>query len=67
MNLVDQIRKDYFEAICDTDRKRAFEVVNKGLEQGASPEDIVFRIVVPSLEEMVRKLYEDGTATLSLW
>lgn len=46
----------YEAAVLDTDRARANQVINDALGSGATPEDIVFQVVIPSLESMGRAL-----------
>lgn len=48
--MLDLIRRDYDEAIFDTDRDQALGAVQTALGLGVEAEDIVFRIVVPSIE-----------------
>lgn len=55
----------YNEAIFDTDRDQALAVVNEAIEQGVAPEDVVFRIVIPSIEEMMGSLAGGFDANLA--
>ncbi|MCC6698245.1 MAG: cobalamin-dependent protein [Candidatus Hydrogenedentes bacterium] len=63
--MLDRVLNAYTEAIYDTDRDRAFQVVHDALAEGVSPEDIVFEIVSPSLEMMVKAISESDTANLA--
>lgn len=65
MGMLDRVLNAYSEAIYDTDRDRALQVVHDALAEGVSPEDIVFKIVSPSLEMMVRAISESDTANLA--
>jgi methylmalonyl-CoA mutase cobalamin-binding domain/chain len=55
----------YNEAIFDTDRDRALEVVNNALTRGVSPEDVVFKIVIPAIEEMMETISHSVDANLA--
>jgi methanogenic corrinoid protein MtbC1 len=46
----------YHEAILDTDRDKALEVVHAAVANGVSPEDVVFGIVVPAIEWMMASI-----------
>lgn len=60
--MLDEVIKAYNEAVYDTDRTRAFEIVESALEQGVTPEDIVFKVVIPALDLMVQAI-SDGFDT----
>lgn len=55
----------YNEAIFDTDRDRALEVVHDAEARGVSPEDIVFHIVLPAMDLMVKSISENFDANLA--
>lgn len=57
--------KAYNEAVFETDRDAACEVVERALAAGASPEDIVFKVVVPATEEMMALITKDPDANLA--
>jgi len=63
--MLESIIKAYNEAIFDTDRERALQVIHAALEQGVSPEDVVFKIVVPAIEQMVTSISENFDANLA--
>lgn len=48
----------YKETLIDTDRDKALNVVRDAVRKGVSPEDVVFKVVVPSMEWMARFLYD---------
>lgn len=60
-----QVIKAYNEAIFDTDRERALAVINDAVAGGISPENIVFQVVIPAIEEMIRAISESGDASLA--
>lgn len=55
----------YNEAILDTDRAEALNVVHSALADGLSPEDIVFKIVVPAIELMMKSISEKQGVSLA--
>lgn len=61
--MLDRILRDYDDAIYDTDRDQALGAVQTALDLGVAAEDIVFRIVVPSIE---RYLAEAAARQVSL-
>jgi methanogenic corrinoid protein MtbC1 len=63
--MLERIIKAYNEAIFDTDRERALEVIHAAVKQGVSPEDVVFKIVIPAIEQMVKSISEDFDANLA--
>lgn len=63
--MLDEIIKSYNAAVYDTDRVRAMQVVEDALKQGVSPEDIVFKVVIPGLDLMVKALSEGFDTNLA--
>lgn len=55
----------YNEAVFETDKEGAFEVVNAALAEGMTPEDIVFKVVIPAVEEMMSNITKDPDANLA--
>ena len=63
--MLEQIINAYNEAIPGIDREQALKVIHDAVALGVSPEDVVFRIVVPSIEQMVKAISEDLDADLA--
>jgi trimethylamine corrinoid protein len=63
--MIENIIKAYNEAVYETDKEAAFEVVNDALEQGMSAEEIVFKVVIPAVEEMMSLIVKDPDANLA--
>jgi uroporphyrinogen decarboxylase len=63
--MLDDIIKNYNEAVLDTDRVRALQVVADAVAQGVSPEDIVFKVVIPGMDMMVKALSEGFDTNLA--
>lgn len=57
--------KAYNEAVYETDRAAALAVVNAVLAQGATAEDVVFRMVVPAVNAMMARIAQDPDANLA--
>ncbi|MDD5669670.1 MAG: cobalamin-dependent protein, partial [Candidatus Omnitrophica bacterium] len=62
--MFDRIIQDYNEAVLDTSREKALAVIHEALNQGVSPEDIEFKIVIPSIDMIIR-LADKGDANLA--
>ena len=60
-----QVIKAYNEAIFDTDRRRALEVIHDAVNKGVSPEDVVFKVVIPAIELMIKSISESFDASLA--
>ncbi|CAA7620754.1 conserved hypothetical protein [Candidatus Terasakiella magnetica] len=63
--MLDAIIKAYNEAVFETDKDAAFEVVAQALAAGMTPEDIVFNVVIPAVEEMMSHITKDPDANLA--
>jgi len=60
-----EIIEAYNEAVFDTDRDRALAVIHAALEQGVTPEQIVFEVIIPAMESMMKAISEDFDANLA--
>lgn len=56
--MLDEVITAYREAILDTDRDAALRAVDDALRQGVSAEDIVFRVVTPTIDAVLRSVSE---------
>jgi len=65
MNVLEEIIESYNKAVFDTDRATAIQVVADGLDKGVSPEDIVFKVVIPGLDLMVKAISEGYDTNLA--
>lgn len=63
--MLEKIIAAYSEAVFDTDRDKAFEVIHEAIAQGITPEDIVFKVVIPSMEQMIKSISENFDANLA--
>jgi methylmalonyl-CoA mutase cobalamin-binding domain/chain len=63
--MLERLIAAYNEAVFDTDRDRALEVVQEAVTQGVSPEDIVFKAVIPAIEQMMKAISESMDANLA--
>jgi trimethylamine corrinoid protein len=55
----------YNEAVFETDREAAFRVVENALAGGLTPEDVVFKVVIPAVEEMMSLITKNPDANLA--
>lgn len=63
--MLEQIIAAYNEAVFDTDRDKALEIIHSAVAQGVTPEDIVFQVVIPAMELMIKSISEDFNANLA--
>lgn len=63
--MLSDVIRDYNEAVFDTDSERAMAVVDQALALGISAEDIVFKVVIPAIEEMMTVINRDPDANLA--
>lgn len=63
--MLEEIIKAYNEAVFETDKEAAFEVVHAALADGVTPEEIVFEVVIPAVEEMMSIITRDPDANLA--
>ncbi len=63
-NLDDVIRA-YNESIYDSDRDRALKVVEEAVASGVSPEEIVFHVVIPGMDLMIKAASEGAEPNLA--
>ena len=55
----------YNEAIFDTDKKTVFQIIDDALAQGFSPEEIVFELIVPAVDNMMKSVGEKMEVNLA--
>ncbi len=53
---MEEFIRQYNEAVLDTDRNQALQVIREALAAGVTPEQVVFGIVVPAIESMIPNL-----------
>lgn len=63
--MLTEIIRAYNEAVIETDKEAAFEVVNAALAQGMTAEQVVFQVVIPAVEEMMSLITRDPDANLA--
>ena len=59
------LAKAYNEALFDTDRERAVEIVRKAIAEGISPEDVLFNIIVPGIDFLGELASREGNINLA--
>jgi methanogenic corrinoid protein MtbC1 len=65
VSMIDRINEAYREALLDTDRDRALSVIHEAVAHGLSPEDAVFKVVIPSIDWMIRLVTEKQDVCLA--
>ncbi len=63
--MLENIILAYNEAVFETDKDAAFTVVDAALAQGVTPEDVVFKVVIPAVEAMMARITQDPDANLA--
>ncbi|MBF0556616.1 MAG: cobalamin-dependent protein [Nitrospirae bacterium] len=56
--MIEEVLTLYKEALIDTDHDKALSVIRDAVRKGISPEDAVFKVVVPCMEWMAKYLYD---------
>lgn len=57
--------RSYNEAVLETDKQAALDIVDQALANGFSPENIVFQLVIPAVEQMMSFIEKDPDANLA--
>jgi 5-methyltetrahydrofolate--homocysteine methyltransferase len=63
--MLDAYIQSYNEAVFETDKQAALDVVNLALSDGYSPEDVVFKLVIPAVEAMMSRIEKDPDSNLA--
>lgn len=63
--MLKDVLEEFNEALFDTDRERAMKIVTNAVEAGYSPEDVVFKVVIPAVDGMIKAISEDMDANLA--
>lgn len=63
--MLDAIIRAYNEAVFETDKEAAFAVVDQALAEGITAEEVVFKVVIPAVEEMMSNITKDPDANLA--
>jgi len=57
--------EDYNEAVYEIDKESAIEVVERALQEGVTPEQVVFDIIIPSIETMMAEIVINADTNLA--
>jgi methanogenic corrinoid protein MtbC1 len=63
--VLEKARERFYEALFDTDKDLALSIICQALEDGSLAEDIVFKVVIPCVEDMVKAMSESQEANLA--
>ena len=55
----------YIQALFDTDKPAALDIVQHALETGVTPEQVVFDVIIPGMERMIGGMISENLVTLS--
>lgn len=55
----------YLQALFDTDKAYALQVIQDALDNGMEPEEVIFDVVIPGMERMIGGMISDNEVTLS--
>lgn len=64
VDMLSNYLKRYIDAIYDTDRARVFFIVDEALASGLSPNDVIFKLAVPSIEMIMDRIGERSDINL---
>ncbi|PKK88894.1 MAG: cobalamin-binding protein [Candidatus Wallbacteria bacterium HGW-Wallbacteria-1] len=65
MTTISALQNEYFQALCMLDESRACDVIHRGLDNGFSPEDLLIKIVIESIDRMNESLLVDQEINLA--
>jgi trimethylamine corrinoid protein len=60
-----RVLEEYIQALFDTDKVFALQVVQNALDAGMTPEEVIFNVVIPGMERMIGGMICDSEVTLS--
>jgi trimethylamine corrinoid protein len=60
-----RVLEEYIQALFDTDKACALQVVQNALDGGMAPEEVIFNVVIPGMERMIGGMISDSEVTLS--
>ena len=63
--MLDAYIQAYNDAVYETDKHTALAVVNSALDAGITPEDIVFKLIIPAVEAMMARIERDPDSNLA--
>jgi len=63
--VLENARKQFYEALFDTDKELALSIIYQALEDGNLAEDVVFKVVIPCIEDMIKAMSESQEANLA--
>ena len=63
--MYDKFIKEYNDAVYDTNRVRAMQVIDDALADGVSPKSVIFDLIVPAMNRMVKSISTDFDANLA--
>jgi methanogenic corrinoid protein MtbC1 len=65
MPLLAQVAQGFNDALVDTDREAALRVIDHAIAAGLGPEDVVFGVVLPTMEKLMDRDCAGGATSLA--
>ena len=62
---IEDVIAAYNEAAFDTDRDKALEIIRAAVANGLTPEEVIFEVVLPALEQAVKSISANGDLNLA--
>jgi methanogenic corrinoid protein MtbC1 len=62
---IEQLITAYNEAVFDTDRDKALEIIRRAVRDGVSPQEVVFQVVLPAIEQAINLMSESENLSLA--
>lgn len=63
--MLESVVRAYNEAIIDTDKEQALKVVHDALAAGSTPQEIIFQVIIPAIEQMMKVVSENPDSSLA--
>lgn len=63
--MIPQYKEKYRDALLDTNRDLAFEIIDEAIGENISPESVIFDILLPGMEDLAEIIRKGQDATLA--
>lgn len=65
MSLIDDVLSNYYRALINTNKSQALSIIRGALDQGVDAQELLFSVVIPSVNLMINEFLVEETTTLS--
>ena len=62
---ITETTESYLDAILETDQEEALQIIDRALKGNIPPEDLVFNVVLPTMDQLLHRVSGDDGASLS--